>query len=100
MATGLRFSAASLLLAACDGDNSYANNTATIDVLNVWSGEEQASFKGVVAPFTKQAGITINVEATRDLNTALNIRLNANDPPDIAVIPNPDKLRQMAKQKQ
>jgi alpha-glucoside transport system substrate-binding protein len=96
LALGLSFSAASSLLAACGGK---ATNVS-LDVLNNWSGEEQASFQAVVAPFTNSTGISINIEATRDLNAALNTRLNANDPPDIAVIPNPAQLRQMASQQQ
>jgi len=97
---GLSLASAPMLLTACDTGSSYATNVDTIDVLNVWSGEEQASFKAVVAPFSKTTGITINVEATRDLDAALDLRLSENNPPDIAVIPNPDKLRQMASQNQ
>ncbi|MEO7020786.1 MAG: ABC transporter substrate-binding protein [Ktedonobacteraceae bacterium] len=92
---GLSFSAASALLTACGGDNG---TPTSLDVLNVWSGEEQASFLAVIAPFTKATGITINLEATRNLNAALTIRTRGNNPPDVAVIPNPPQLRQLAKQ--
>src|SRR5579859_2080991 len=101
-AIGLSASVATTLLAACSGEitsglpqPSPAAPTA-IDVLNVWSGEEQDSFRAVVAPFTKASGMTVNIEATRDLNAALTIRLRGNSPPDIAILPNPGQMQQLA----
>lgn len=56
----------------------YCFNTDSMQVLvlcsNVWTGEEQDSFKAVVAPFKQQNGITINLDTTRDLNTVLTWR--------------------------
>lgn len=91
---GLSFSAAGALLAACGGGGASSSNT--VDVLNVWGGEEQASFKAVVAPFTSQTGIKVNVESTRDLDSVLTARIQANNPPDIAILPNPGKMQQLA----
>ncbi|HLZ63239.1 MAG TPA: ABC transporter substrate-binding protein [Ktedonosporobacter sp.] len=103
-AIGLSASVATTLLAACSGEitsglpqPSPAAPTA-IDVLNVWSGEEQDSFRAVVAPFTKASKITVNIEATRDLNAALTTRLRGNSPPDIAILPNPGQMQQLAAQ--
>jgi len=90
---GLSFSAAGALLAACGGGASSSN---TIDLLNVWGGEEQTSFKAVVAPFTSQTGIKVNLESTRDLNATLTARIQAHNPPDIAILPNPGKMQQLA----
>src|SRR5258707_3503656 len=97
MATGLSLGAATNLLVAC-GDSSTP--PTSIDVLNVWSDEELNSFRAEVAPFTKQTGIVINLESTRNLTVALTIRQRGNDPPDLAVLPNPAQLRQMAGQQQ
>jgi alpha-glucoside transport system substrate-binding protein len=97
VAAGLSMSAASSLLGSC-GEGSA--QPPSIDVLNVWSGEELASFKAVVAPFEKATGITINLESTRNLSVALTIRLRGNDPPGVAVVPNPSQMRQMASQNQ
>ena len=96
VAAGLSLSAASSLLAACGDSGSHLTS---IDVLNVWSGEELDSFKAVVAPFTRQTGITINLESTRNLSVALTIRLRGNDPPGVAVVPNPPQMRQLAAQR-
>jgi len=97
MATGLSLGAATNLLVACGDSNTPPTS---IDVLNVWSDEELNSFRAVVAPFTKQTGIVINLESTRNLTVALTIRQRGNDPPDLAVLPNPAQLRQMAGQQQ
>ncbi|HEY1349681.1 MAG TPA: ABC transporter substrate-binding protein [Ktedonobacteraceae bacterium] len=96
VATGVSASMASSLLAGCAGET----HASSIDVLNVWSGEELASFRAVVAPFTRATGITINLESTRNLNVALTIRLRGNDPPGVAVVPNPAQMRQMAAENQ
>lgn len=94
VAAGISAGAASSLLASCGGDT----RASSIDVLNVWSGEELESFRAVVAPFTRTTGITINLESTRNLSVALTIRLRGNDPPGVAVVPNPSQMRQMAGQ--
>ena len=99
VALGLSIPAAGALLAACGGGSSSAS-AKSVDVLNVWGGEEQASFKAVVAPFTQQTGITVNIESTRDLNTILTTRTQAHNPPSLAVLPNPGKMQELAKKNQ
>ena len=97
VAAGLSVSAASSFLASCSEGSAQP---PSIDILNVWSGEELESFKKVVEPFEKATGITINLESTRNLSVALTIRLRGNDPPGVAVVPNPPQMRQMASQNQ
>lgn len=99
---GLGASAAGPLLAAC-GTTQGANKTSTVksntvDLLNVWSGEEQASFKAAIAPFVQKTGITVNVESTRDLTATLTTRIQGNNPPDMAVLPNPAEMQLLASQ--
>jgi alpha-glucoside transport system substrate-binding protein len=102
MSAGLTASAAGALLAACGGSTGSSGGTSstptTIDVLNVWGSDEQASFKAVVAPFTEKTKITVNIESTRDLDAVLTTRLRGNNPPDIAILPNPGKVQQFASQ--
>ncbi len=95
-ALGLSLSFASSILAACGGGGS--ENPTSVDVLNVWGGEEQASFKAVVKPFTDKTGIEVKVESTRDLNATLTTRIQGRNPPDIAILPNPGKMQQLAQQ--
>ncbi|HEV7125937.1 MAG TPA: extracellular solute-binding protein [Ktedonobacterales bacterium] len=95
LAIGLSAGAASSLLAACGGGGS---GSGTVDVLCVWGDGELDSFNATLAPFIKQSGIKVNVESTRDLNAILTTRLRGNNPPDIAMLPNPGKMQQLAGQ--
>ncbi len=97
LALGLSATAAGALLDACGGSSS-GGNAKSVDVLNVWSGPEADSFKAMVAPFTSQNGITVTVETTRDLDAVLTTRIRGNNPPDVAILPNPAKMQQLAKQ--
>ncbi len=97
MALGLSLSAASALLAACGG-SSNGGNSKTVNLLAVWGGEEQASFKATVEPFTTRTGIKVNITATRDVDAQLTILLRGKNPPDIAILPNPGKMQQLASQ--
>jgi alpha-glucoside transport system substrate-binding protein len=98
-ALGFSLSFAGAILDACGSSNGGSViHSNTIDLLNVWTDEEAASFNAVVAPFKAQTGVTINVETTRDLDTVLTARLRANNPPDIAILPNPGKMQQLAQQ--
>jgi len=97
-ALGLSLSVAGSILAACGSTPSTTSTPKTLDLLNVWTGEEQASFDAVVAPFTAQTGIVVNVESTRDLNATLTARIQGRNPPDIAILPNPGKMQQLAAQ--
>jgi alpha-glucoside transport system substrate-binding protein len=95
---GLTASSAVSLLAAC-GETSTSTGaltSASVEVLNVWGAEEQASFKAVVAPFTDTTGIAVSIESTRDLDAVLTTRILGDNPPDIAILPNPGKMQQLA----
>src|SRR5437660_4032482 len=100
MAVGLSASAATSLLAACGGGTGTPSTTpttaTTVDVLNVWSGEEQASFNAVVTPFEIQNTVVVNIETTRDVEAILTTRIQGGNPPDIAILPNPAKMQQLA----
>ncbi len=103
MAIGLSASSASAILAACGGSTPPGGTggvpTATsLDVVNVWSDEEKASFLAVTKPFSDEKKITINVESTRDLDAELTARLRSKNPPDIAILPNPGKMKQLVQQ--
>jgi alpha-glucoside transport system substrate-binding protein len=100
VATGLTLSAASSLLAACGGGGtSSVIQSNTVDLLTTWGDGELDSFKAVVAPFESKEGVKITIESTRDVNATLTTRLAGNNPPDIAVLPNPGKMQQLASQK-
>ena len=83
------FAAAS---AACGG-----NGLATVNVLGVWGGDELASFQAVVEPWEQRTGFAMGFSGTRDLNAILTTRLEADNPPDIAILPNPGRMQTLAR---
>jgi alpha-glucoside transport system substrate-binding protein len=98
MAVGLSASAAASLLAACGGSGNSTSTPKSVDLLTTWGSTELDNFHAAVAPFTSQTGITVNVESTRDVNATLTTRIQGNNPPDIAILPNPGKMQQLAQQ--
>jgi alpha-glucoside transport system substrate-binding protein len=70
------------------GDNSVITVTGT------WGGNELATFQKIC----KAAGVKVNFNTTRDLNAVLATAVKAKTLPDMAILPNPGKLRELAKQ--
>src|SRR5258708_5538911 len=98
MAVGLSASAAAALLAACGSSSSASATPKVVDLVATWGGSELDAFTAAVAPFESQTGIHVEVESTRDLNATLTTRIQGGIPPDIAVLPNPGKMQQLAQQ--
>lgn len=100
MTVGLTASSASALLAACSSSATSDNSGQgpNIDLLTTWSGDDVASFNKVKASFELKNKVTITVESTPNVNATLAARLKANNPPDIAVLPNPVQMQQLAAQ--
>ena len=84
------------LVAAVACGTGTTSGPGTVHVLAVWSGPEQASFQAVLAPFTAQTGIKVLYESTRDLDTILQTRVQAGNPPEIAAAPSPSTLSKLA----
>jgi len=69
----------------------------TVSVLAVWGGQELDVFNEMVKPFEEQTGIRVQYEGSRDINAILTTRVQAGNPPDIAVLPGPGKMAEFAK---
>jgi alpha-glucoside transport system substrate-binding protein len=85
---------AALVLVAC-GTGSTAGK-GSVHVLAVWSGTELDSFNAVLKPFQDSTGIKVVYESTRDLDTLLQTRVQAGNPPEIAAAPSPSTLTTLA----
>lgn len=92
-----------LIAAACgDDDDGDAASDAdldgtTIQVVGKWSGDEQASFLQVLADFEDSTGAEIQYTSAGDeIATVLGSRVSGGDPPDVAVLPQPGLLRDLA----
>lgn len=68
-----------------------------ITVLGVWGGDELTNFQEAVFPFTDETGIGMAFEGTRDLAAVLTTRVAAGNPPDLAILPNPGQMYELAK---
>jgi alpha-glucoside transport system substrate-binding protein len=68
----------------------------SIKVLGVWGGQEADTFAAMTQVFTDRTGVQVQFEATRDLDAVLTTRVQAGNPPDVVILPNPGKLYELA----
>jgi alpha-glucoside transport system substrate-binding protein len=78
---------------------ALAQATKTINVLGAFGGAEATKFQAVIAVFeAKNPGIKVNYSTSADFNTVLNVRVQSGDYPDIAGIPQPGVMKDLAAQ--
>jgi ABC-type glycerol-3-phosphate transport system substrate-binding protein len=75
-----------------------AKKAGEIEVLSLWGGSEKDAFIKVTSAFTKKTGIKVNYTTARDFVPVIRTRLAAGNPPDVAIIPRPGVLSDLAKQ--
>ncbi len=88
------------VFAGGSSDKTSASSTGgkkTINFLAVWGGQEADVFNAMVKPFEERTGIKVELEATRDLDAVITTRVEAGNPPDVAGLPGPGKLVELAK---
>lgn len=78
------------------GVDCMGSEGSTLSVMASWAGEEEETFRSIIAPLLDACSITLNYEGTRDMNTLLPTRVEGGNPPDIAVFANPGALRSFA----
>lgn len=69
----------------------------TVTVMGTWGGQELDAFLKMLAPFEERTGIKVDFTGSRDLATLLTTRVEAGNPPDVALLPNPGFLEEFAK---
>jgi alpha-glucoside transport system substrate-binding protein len=75
-----------------------ANDPSGIKVLSLWGGSEADSFCKVLEGFTTKTGIKTQYEQARNFLPVLNTRITAGNPPDVAIIPRPGVVTDLANQ--
>jgi alpha-glucoside transport system substrate-binding protein len=70
----------------------------TVNVLGIWGGPELEGFQSVYRGWEEETGASLAFEATRDLSAAIRTRVGGNNPPDLAILPNPALLEEFARQ--
>jgi len=91
----LPFLALPLLCSAADPSGKIGGR---VSVLGVWGGQELDVFNDMVKPFEQRTGVKVEFEGTRDLDAVLTTRVEAGNPPDLALLPNPGKMAELARQ--
>jgi alpha-glucoside transport system substrate-binding protein len=90
-------SALALLTAGCSsGTGSSANDTKTI---TIWSSMDQPIIDGLKAKLNPQAkaqGITVQWRRVDNINQLIVQKVQANDAPDIALLPQPGIIKDLA----
>ena len=74
--------------------------SGNVTVLGVWTGNEAEAFKKMIAPFEMENDIKVEFTGTRDLPAILTTRVEAGNPPDVSVLPNPGQMVEFAKSSQ
>jgi alpha-glucoside transport system substrate-binding protein len=98
-----RLAAALAVLVCCatvgctGGGERSATSTRTIEIFGPYRGAEADRFVETLRPFTRATGIPVRYIGSVDFVDDLLLRTGeGNDPPDIAVVPQPGLVRQLA----
>jgi alpha-glucoside transport system substrate-binding protein len=75
----------------------------SVSILAVWSGgtdpkSEEYAFRQVLKPFTDMTGVQINYTSTRDINASITAGISSGNLPDVAGLPGPGKMIELANQ--
>ena len=73
-------------------DRSMAGRVVTI--LGPETGAEAEGFVAAFEPLRERTGIVVRYSGTRDATTELNLAVEAGEPPDIVIIPQPGRIKQ------
>lgn len=99
--------AVALLGAACaggdvGGDGGDAGGGAgggSLTVVAVWTGAEQENFEAVLDAFSQESGVDVSYSSTGDdVGAYLGTQIEGGSPPDVAMLPQPGLLRDLANQ--
>jgi ABC-type glycerol-3-phosphate transport system substrate-binding protein len=90
-----------LLLAACGESSTSGGNKALsgkkVEVAAVWSKTEEENFKAVLQRFSDNTGAQYTFTSTGDaIGSILGSRIASNSPPDVAILPQPGLLHDLA----
>jgi alpha-glucoside transport system substrate-binding protein len=84
-----------LVFSGCQAEMAE-EKIGTVNVLGVWGGQELESFQAMVAPWEQETGGAMGFSGTRDLIAVLTTRVAAGNPPDVAILPNPGQMVELA----
>ena len=86
------------IFAATASSKPAARSAGKIEVLSLWGGSEKDAFLKVTKAFTQKTNIDVEYTTARDFVPVIRTRLAAGNPPEVAIIPRPGVLSDLAKQ--
>jgi hypothetical protein len=79
------------------GEEQEEEVTGSVNVAAVWTGTEQENFEAVLDAFTEATGIETTYKSTGDdVGAYLGTQIEGGNPPDVAMLPQPGLLRDLA----
>jgi alpha-glucoside transport system substrate-binding protein len=97
----LALCAALVAVGGCDGSAGTDGDLkgTTVEVTAVWTGDEQRAFQRVLDAFARETGAhVVYTSAGNDIATVLGTRIQGGKPPDVALLPQPGLLSDLAGQ--
>jgi alpha-glucoside transport system substrate-binding protein len=95
-----------LILSACAGDpageeegdgaEAEGGGGQEVSVAAVWVGAEQEGFQAVLDAFEEETGNTYTYQSSDDIAAFLGTQIEGGEPPDVALLPQPGLLRDLA----
>ncbi len=97
-----------MVLSACAGgevepepegedDAAQTESSGSISVAAVWTGTEQENFEAVLDAFSEESGVDVTYKSTGDdVGAHLGTQIEGGNPPDVAMLPQPGLLRDLA----
>jgi alpha-glucoside transport system substrate-binding protein len=94
--------ALALLAAACANDDDGGESSdggddgggdQTVTIFGPEVEQEAQGFTDSLADFEEESGITIEYQGDRSFEEQIGVRVDGGDPPDIAIFPQPGKIR-------
>lgn len=90
-----------LAATACEGDpggggGGDGSESGSVRVMSAFTGPEAEAFRKSFAAFEEETGITVDYEPSAEFETVLPTRVEAGNPPDIALFPQTGLLMEMA----
>jgi alpha-glucoside transport system substrate-binding protein len=68
----------------------------TLSIFGPWRSEDQALFESVLAYFTQATGVTVNYSSSENYEQQIVIDTEAGSPPDVAILPQPGLIADLA----
>ena len=88
---------AALVFAACGSPSGSGGGGKSVTVIGAWGGDEEKAFKAMVQPWEAETGNTVKYTGTRDLNAVLTTGVASGVLPDLAGLPGPGQMAEVAK---